>query len=685
MISLKEPFPNGGRSRDLIETTANIFGRSGYLVSKLALEHRPEQESMAVATAQAFTLDQPLLFEAGTGVGKSLAYLIPAIVHAVDAKRQCLVSTHTISLQQQIKNKDLAICRRLFKRVADLRPYASFHYAVLVGRANYLCPLRLTRALHTRTELFHSVEQDELHRIADWAAKSKAGLIQELNPRPPDAVWQWVNADASACNRRNCTGESCFFQRARGRLHDAQVIIINHSLLFALLNTGSGAKSQRKGLLFPDDFTVLDEGHTIPAVATEQAGLRISSFGTDRLLKRLFNPRTGRGVLAIYGKQADCAMVERAIRESSEFFKAIDRDLLAQQEVARIYRAGWCEPSLNPILRELVMRLSEIARKLADEQERDELLDIGRQLTRYVYGIEDCANLEDEEKVYWAERSGRRTPIITLRTAPIDVAPYLKQRIFQCKSAVLVTSATLAQGRDIDSFAEKIGAPGVTAEQRTSPFHYERQMRIYIATDTPAPTRSDSTVHLDYLANSIAFCALRVDGGNLVLFTSYVEMHGVSERVEDQFTSAGRQFLVQGRDGSRTQLTKRFSENGSGILFGTDSFWAGVDVPGPALSQVIITRLPFEYPYHPVAEARGEWVQARGGNPFTDLSLPEAVLKLRQGVGRLIRKASDKGIVTILDSRIVTRQYGRCFIGVLPPAEIVRFNRVSRAQVFRPL
>ena len=211
---------------------------------------------------------------------------------------------------------------------------------------------------------------------------------------------------------------------------------------------------------------------------------------------------------------------------------------------------------MNTILRELVVRLSEIARTLADEQESDELLDIGRQLTRYVYGIEDCVNLEDEEKVYWAERSGRRTPIITLRTAPIDVAPYLKQRIFQCRSAVLVTSATLAQGRDIDSFAEKIGAPGATAEQRNSPFHYEKQMRIYIATDIPAPTRSDSTVYLDYLANSIAFCALRVDGGNLVLFTSYLEMHGVSKRVEDQFTSAGRQFLVQGRDGSRTQLAQ---------------------------------------------------------------------------------------------------------------------------------
>ena len=685
MISPRETIHAEHQSDPTLDRTEEVFCESGLLVSKLNLEHRPEQEQMALASAQAFQLAHPLLFEAGTGVGKSLAYLIPAIIRAVESKRQCLVSTHTISLQEQIQEKDLPLCRTLLSSTLSLSKYAGFRFALLVGRGNYLCTTRLARALETKLELFHSVEQDELRRIADWAKDTKTGLQHDLNPAPPGQVWQWVSADARACNRRNCNPKFCFFQSARARLRKAHLIVLNHSLLFSLMNTASAPKGDTPGLLFPNDFAVLDEGHTVPSVATEQFGHRISSYGIDRLLKRLFNPRNNKGIFALFGSEKDCRAVEKAINKAEEFFSSIRQELLCNQDVARVYRQGWCEPILNPSLRDLITRLSERANKIEDEQEREELLDLRQQLSGYQHGINECITLDDEGQVYWVERSGRQGRNVTLRTAPIDVAPHLRERLFLRKTAVLVTSATLAEGPRFDGFSERIGATGFPAEQVRSTFDFANQMRVFCAGDAPPPTRENSSLHLEYLSEMITFCSLRVRGGSLVLFTSYTDMHGVARLVENALTTAGRTLLMQGRDGSRTRIATRFASLGNAALFGTDSFWAGVDVPGPALSQVIITRLPFENPNHPIVEARGEWIRSHGGNPFTEMTLPDAVLKLRQGVGRLIRKISDKGNITILDSRILTREYGRRFLDILPVREFTRFSRSDRSTLFLPI
>ena len=287
MISLRDdndslpPAPAPSHARKF---AAALFAEGGWLHGGLQLEHRPQQEQMARATAAAFDADEVLLFEAGTGVGKSLAYLLPGIIHATDQSRQLIVSTHTISLQEQIESKDLPICRRVFRSQPALAPYADFKSAVLVGKANYLCPTRLATALRDKQELFASPEHSELQRIADWAATSREGLRHELNPPPLPEVWESVNADSSACSRKHCDGERCFYQRARTRVRGAQVIIVNHSLLFAHINAGGAReKGGARGILFPDDFLVLDEELDHPA--SENAAGFVDLLGGE--LRRL--------------------------------------------------------------------------------------------------------------------------------------------------------------------------------------------------------------------------------------------------------------------------------------------------------------------------------------------------------------------------------------------------------------
>lgn len=667
------------------QLAARLFAEGGWLQSALELEHRPQQEHMARAVAASFASDETLLFEAGTGVGKSLAYLLPGIIQATDQSRQLLVSTHTISLQEQIETKDLPLCRRIFKSQPELAAYADFKSAVLVGKANYLCPTRLATALRDKQELFSTPESSELQRIADWAATTREGLRHELSPPPAPEVWEWVNADSSACSRKHCDCERCFYQRARTRLRLAHIIIVNHSLLFALMNAGGAAENgASRGVLFPDDFVVLDEAHTVPEVATDHFGLRLSSYGIDRMLKHLFNPKTRRGLMARHGGAFEQQLVLDALEASEQFFGFLRDNLLAKHPVARLRSECDCEPWLDGPLHALIKAVGNRADKLDDGRERDELLEQRGRLKTVQTGLRRWLAAADEAFVYWLERSGRRQTIVTLRTAPLDVAPYLRDQLLSRGTAVVCTSATLAMGGTIEPFQNRIGAEAARTVMVASPFDFARNMRVYVAADVPLPTPREAKLAISALIDYIRFCTLATTGGSLVLFTSYHDMRQVADALERDFAQAGRPFFMQGEAGSRTELTRRLRAAGNGILFGTDSFWAGVDVPGSSLSQVIVTRLPFDPPTHPVAEARSEWVRDRGGNPFNELTLPDALIKFRQGIGRLIRSADDRGVITILDARVLAKAYGRLFLACLPVTDFTRLTVANRADTFRP-
>lgn len=688
MIGITETFrhiENNDEASPLFlpNVTEKVFAGKGVLVSTLGLEHRVGQEHMALSVAQSFATDSPLFVEAPTGVGKSLAYLVPGIIHAMASGRQLLVSTNTKALQEQILKKDLELCRKLFRESGSLAKYADFKAAVLMGKGNYLCGTRLREAMNGGEFLFPGGTEKELQRIHEWSLTSRNGLVQELVPPPLDEIWEHVNADSPVCNSRNCTPDTCPYRRARQLVDEAHVLIVNHSLLFSLLGAGMKPNSETPGILHAADFAVLDEAHTVPNVATEHFGVHVSDYAIRRQLLRLHNPRTHKGLLLRYARGSGIKQVENALRATSEFFACVADKFLMESEIVRLPSPNWMEqPALLPALAELASVISSEAQRIGSGPPYDELKGAADLVSSYSGALSDCLELEERDHVYWTERIGRKQ-IIKLQSAPLDVAPYLRESLFRRNTGVVLTSATLGSGDGMDSFVARTGGNGARLESVESPFDYEHHMRVFVAEGAPAP--EEGRMDTDWMAGIIAHCATVVKGGTLVLFTSHRDMHAASVKVEEKCKSLGRRFLMQGRDGPPSFLREEFAKAGNAILFGTDSFWTGVDVPGAALSQVIVTRLPFENPSHPISQARAQWHQTRGNNPFVTLTLPDAVIKFRQGIGRLIRNKTDVGTLTILDSRILTRQYGKNFLSVIPQHEYTRFTVLNMQERFKPL
>jgi len=685
MIRIVEPEDNKPKEQSgLVKTVSSIFREGGYLQAELGLEYRPQQEQMALHTAQAFAENKPLLFEAGTGVGKSLAYLIPGILHAMDAGRPFIVSTHTISLQEQIHNKDLPLCRRFFSRVKKLEKYGEFKTALLVGKANYLCETRLARALQGQAELFEEEECAELERIRAWARETKTGQRQELVPPPRADVWDQVNADSSNCNRKHCGEKGCSYRRARSRLLSSHVRIVNHSLLFSLLNAGMGPGGKSRGILFPEDFLVLDEAHTVPAIATDHFGIAVSSYSVNFALNRLYNPKKDKGLLKKIRDAKARDLVQEAHLQNKEFFGILMRQYLSRREILRLREPGWASPLLQLPLKHLADRLATLESQAKDEDEEQEIADHRLRISGIRESLDNALHLADEEQVYWIEKTGRKQSIVTLRSAPIDIAPLLNKALFQRGTSTLMTSATLSLEDRMENFRNKVGGQGVDFAIESSPFDFPKRMEIYISTPPESPdsglSRGDPhQVNIPHLCRYLLAFLERQTGGAMVLFTSYRDLTATRLALSKDLHGLKRPLFSQGEGLSRSELVREFQRSGNAVLLGTESFWTGVDIPGPALSLIVIPRLPFENPTHPVAEAKSEWLKMRGGNPFMQLTLPEALIKFRQGIGRLIRNQDDRGRLLILDPRIIQREYGRLFLAVLPHRNYrkIRFQQIE--------
>ncbi len=685
MIQPREPFfdrdPKNGE--DLLTTVDRIFSAGGWLQTALGLEHRPEQSRMAMAVAGSMIGDDPLLFEAGTGVGKSLAYLIPGILLARKKRRPLVVSSHTIALQQQILEKDLEICRTLFSKTPSLQAHAAFSKTLLVGRGNYVCAKRLARTLADRVDLFSENSENDLHLLRDWMAQTRDGLRQELSRSIDPEVWDAVNADASSCNQKDCPVQECFYHRAKAQVQKADVIILNHSLLFALINAGMAPGGETPGILFPEDIVVLDEAHTVPSIATQHFGFSLSSYGLKRLLRSLFQGEKNRGFLKKIGRPRDIEAVLAAQEAATEFFGVLDASILGRRPILRIREAGWASPTLLEPLKIVAEQLGSLSSLVQDEHQLNELRDLRTRVQKAQAGLTKFMDLDFEGHVHWVERTGRKQPILHLRTAPIQVADELRQSLFNRGVGVTLTSATLSTNQSMDYFTGKCGAEGVSGQIEASPFNYRNQVRVLLAEDAPevrggAERGTDHPDWIEYWVETIRFFAGRAEGGTLVLFTNYLDLLRTVRKLEEEPGKLGRTLLYQKPGANRHALLHQFRTDGQSVLLGTDSFWTGIDVPGSALEQVIITKLPFENPGHPVAEARVEALRNRGENPFYSLTLPEAVVKFRQGFGRLMRKADDRGTVVILDPRILRRTYGKTFLGAIPRTPVERFNRNNR-------
>lgn len=506
--------------------------------------------------------------------------------------------------------------------------------------------------------------------IEDWAQRTEDGSLSDLSIVPAGDVWQAVQSEHGNCQGRKCLYYSkCFYWRARRELDAADIIVANHALLFSDLVLKSAGAS-----VLPEYRSVIiDEAHNIEQVAEGHFGIRVSQSGMTYLLDKLYNPRKRKGVLAFHKSAEDTRDWVKKCRLAVQVFFA---QVQAWYTHAGEKSNGVCEPefiedNLSATMKSLRVSLAKLAKQTSDENEQFEL---GRYIDQFgalEADIKDFLFQRKEGCIYWVEIERNRHKRILLRCAPLDVGPYMKQHLFDVYNSVILTSATLSCGGKAEAgfsfFAGRIGLEEFEAMQVGSPFNYERQVQMYLEADLPEPNAPEFT---DAACEAIKKYLLKSNGRAFVLFTSYAMLKATAKRLEDWLADQQMTLLVQGGGIDRTQLLQQFKDDTHSVLFGTDSFWQGVDVPGESLSNVIIVKLPFAVPNHPLIQGRIELLRQRGENPFFTYQLPMAIIKFKQGFGRLIRNKNDTGMIVVLDSRIVRKMYGRKFIEAIPKCHV---------------
>lgn len=710
-VVVEPPLPRERVPLDL-DALDGLLGPGGPLAElHEGYEDRPGQREMLAAVARRFNEGGVTVVEAGTGTGKSLAYLLPAARWARENRERTVVSTNTINLQEQLAGKDLPLVERILGE--------KVRWALVKGRGNYVSIRRALLAAEAQESLFEEDRGDEVKGLLEWLRTTRDGSLSDLAHPPSEELWEEVRSDPDACLRARCPHfQECFFQNARREAAAAELLVVNHHLLFTDLAVRRATQNYTQSAVLPPyRRLVLDEAHNVEDAATAHLGVEVTRRGLYRTLARL--DRKGRGILtalqeAVAGSGEGVELRERVetrVRPALSRARAVVEGFVEVLEgwippegaTVRLGPMGAGEPAERDDVQErlaaTVAALGDLGRELGELRARAELaeglaerlegrlLDLKsaeRRLSALAAGIRLVLAPGEEASAYvrWMESRGRgRRANLALAAAPIELGTALRESLFTRAATSVLTSATLTTSRSFEFLRQRLGLSAdelaeldepMTLDERVvpSPFDYPAQTLLAVPTDLPRAEEGGEAFQ-DATARAVADVAGLSDGGLFVLFTSHAALRRVAEMLRERGVDGRWPFFVHG-EGDRHRLLRGFVDAHRGILLGTASFWEGVDVPGEPLRGLVLQKLPFRVPTEPITAARMEAVERRGGNSFQHFMLPHAALRLKQGFGRLIRARTDRGAVVVLDDRLVTKRYGRYLRDSLPDAPLVK-------------